>query len=188
MKTIYNGLYNPLRTSIIFGLLCAVGFIPVNTIMKSFFYYPLPFRLTIWICLGLYSILMVRWAGKKAGTLFFPLMLMFICIYMIPTNNLYLVLTLAVLSWIRSGLCFSGPLFKTIPAELVICFGSGFLAQSFSPDSAVKWAGVIWLFFLCQSVYFLFFENKTGLKNHVKQAADPFEHARKQAEKILSEI
>jgi len=180
--------FTPLRTSIIFGLLCAVGFIPVNTVMNSMFSYPLPFRLTIWLCLGLYSILLVRWAGKKAGALFFPLMLMFICIYMIPSNNLYLVLTLAVLSWIRSGLCFAGPLYKTIPAELVICFGSGFLAKSFSPGSLISWAGIIWLFFLCQSVYFVFFENNSGFKNHVKPAADSFEHARKQAEKILSEI
>jgi len=186
MKTIYS----PLRASIIFGLFCAIGFIPLNTIINSMFNYPLPFRLTIWICFVFYSFLLTRWAGKKAGALFFPLMLLFICIYMVGSNSLYLILTLMVLSWIRSGLCFSGPLFKTIPAELVICFGSGFLAQSFSPDSAIKWAGVIWLFFLCQSVYFLFFENKPDFKTHdfKNQAAEPFEHARKHAEKILSEI
>jgi len=184
MKTTYS----PLRTGIIFGLLCAIGFIPVNTVMSSIFSYPLPFRLTIWLCLSLYSILLTKWAGKKTGALFFPLMLMLICTYMVPSGRLYLILTLAVLSWIRSGLCFTGPLYKTIPAELVICFGSGFLAQSFSPDSSIKWAGVIWLFFLCQSVYFLFFENEFGLKSQVNESKDPFEHARKQAEKILSEI
>ncbi|QTA81609.1 Uncharacterized protein dnl_39480 [Desulfonema limicola] len=182
MKTI---TYSPLRTSVIFGLMCAIGFIPVNTVLGSMFSYPLPFRFTIWLCLCFYSLLLVKWADKKTGSLFFPLMLLFICIYMVPTGPLYLVLTLAVLSWIRSGLCFTGPLLKTIPAELVICFGSGFLAQSFSPNTSIKWAGVIWLFFLCQSVYFVFFGKEFDLKNNVKASSDTFEHARKQAEKML---
>lgn len=189
-----KAIYSPLRTSIVFGLFCAIGFIPVNTLISSFFSWPLPFRLTIWFYLCLYSVLLSRWAGKSIGGVFFPLLIMFASIFMIPSQNLYLIFSLAVLSWIRSGLCFSGPLYKIIPVEIVICFGTGFLARSFSPGSLLTWSGIIWLFFLCQSVYFLFFENE--LKNRAEMSpkispgipSDPFEHARKQAEKILSEV
>ncbi|MCP4111609.1 MAG: hypothetical protein GY749_39830 [Desulfobacteraceae bacterium] len=176
----------PVSATIIFGLVCGVCFIPFNMFLNYFVHWPVAFRLTIWIFLALYGILLARW--EKAGIIpvAFPLLLMLIFAFLGTSNAAFLFLALGVLSWIRSGICFPGTLHKMsgIGAELLICFGGGALVAYFSPHSRVSWAMGIWMFFLVQSLFFVFIGGHGETEN--KSQADPFEHAKTQAEKILS--
>jgi hypothetical protein len=91
-----------------------------------------------------------------------------------------------VLSWIRSGVCFKTSLPRTICLEAFICFGGGALVTYLSPLGSISWATGIWLFFLVQSMYFVF----AGVTNYNEEKikADAFDQAKRHAEKILTDI
>ena len=63
--------------------------------------------------------------------------------------------------------------------------GGGVLLACFTPHSTVTWAMAIWMFFLVQSLYFVFFR-EVGEAEQEKVELDSFEQAKGQAEKILS--
>jgi hypothetical protein len=115
----------------------------------------------------------------------FPLLTLFIFVFWGNTNSAFLLLSLGVLGWIRSGICFRSPFARTLSVELLVSIGGGALVAYFGPHSTFTWAMGIWLFFLVQSLYFVLIgdiESKEG-SIHV---ADPFEEAKNQAERILS--
>jgi hypothetical protein len=58
------------------------------------------------------------------------------------------------------------------------------LVGSFAPISLTNWAVAIWMFFLVQALYFVFFEDHHLSGQELRP--DTFEQAREQAEKILS--
>ena len=70
-------------------------------------------------------------------------------------------------------------------AELVISLGGGALVSFFVPGSGVTWALGIWMFFLIQTLYFVFFEASISIAIE-ESAIDPFERSRRMAEEILS--
>ncbi len=175
----------PMAGTIFFGLVCGICFIPMTMFLNYVVFWPVAFRLTLWTFLGLYGFLLARWENKSLFSIAFPLLLALIFVSW-GTSNAFLFLVLGILSWIRSGICFPGALQKVtgIGVELLVCFGGGVLVAYFSPHSRVSWAIGIWMFFLVQSLYFVFVGN-TG-ETQDKSATDPFEHARREAEKILS--
>ena len=115
----------------------------------------------------------------------FPLFLLLILVFWGDSNEAFLFLALGVLSWVRSGICFQGGLLKTFGAEAALCLGGGALVAHFTPHSMITWAMAIWMFFLMQSLYFVFFRETAETQAH-KVQLDPFEQARGQAERILS--
>lgn len=179
-----NTLHNPMRTTIVYGLLCGLMFVPITSGLRLFFHWPLAFSLAIWLYIAGYSLLLARWGGKGPATVVFPLLLLFGFLFLSRSTAAFFFLALGILSWIRSGICFEKPFFKTFFAELLVGAGGGILVAGFAPHSAIALALGIWLFFLIQSVYFVLFRDVGATEK--KLAPDPFEQARKQAETILS--
>ena len=175
-----------IRTTIVFGLLCALFFKPLQMILSGFLSWPMPFRITIWIYIFLYGLLLARWGRKNIAGAVFPALILLIFAFLNPSLNVFLLLSLCVLSWIRSGVCFPGSFVKTAGIEVLVCFGGGFLVNAFAPRTGLSWALAVWLFFLIQSLYFILTAKENQTISAPVAQADAFEHARKQAEKILS--
>ena len=175
----------PMFTTIIYGLLCGVSFIPLVMTMNYFLDWSIAFRLTIWILLAGYLLILTRWGKVNLVSTLFPLLLLLMLVFWGDTNSAFLFLALGVLSWLRSGVCFQGGLLKSIAAEIFLCLGGGALAGSFTPHSTITWALSIWLFFLVQSLYFVIFRNSVE-EQEERVELNPFERARGQAERILS--
>ncbi|MES0349735.1 MAG: hypothetical protein ABUK19_03365 [Desulfobacteria bacterium] len=174
----------PMPATILFGLIGGLFFIPISMVLGYIIYWPMVFRLAIWSYLGLYGVLLTRWGKVNAISIVFPLMVLLVFAFWGNSNSAFLLLALGILSWIRSGICFQRPLFKTLGAELFVCIGGGVLVAYFAPHSTLTWAMGIWMFFLMQSLYFVLVGEISGEEE--KLAVDPFEQARRQAEKILS--
>lgn len=173
----------PVRATVFFGLICSLSFIPLQVGLSYVFSWSKIFNLTIWMYLSGFGFLLTRWRGKNQPSIIFPLLLLFISVFMVSSNDAFLVLALGVFSWIRSGIYFPKPLHRALVAELGLTIGGAALVAWFTPHSNLTWALGILMFFLVQSLYFVIFENK-GIKD--KFAVDPFEEARSAAEKILS--
>ena len=90
---------------------------------------------------------------------------------------------MGVLSWIRSGICFTGTPLRALIAELVTVVGGAALVAFQVPSSTVGWAVGIWLFALVQSLYFFIIPGRDLRDVHT--SADPFEEARRELEKVL---
>ena len=174
----------PMITTILYGLMCGVTFIPVSIVLSYVIYWPEAFRFAVWSYVALYGLLLTRWGKGSSISIVFPLLTLFIFVFWGNSNSAFLLLSLGILSWIRSGICFRRPLAQMLSVELLICIGGGALVAYFAPHSALTWAMGIWLFFLVQSLYFVLAGNIMREENVVRM--DPFEEARSQAEQILS--
>jgi hypothetical protein len=171
-------------TTILYGFMCGVSFIPVSMVLSYVIYWPQAFRLAIWSYLALYGLLLVRWSKVNLISIVFPFLVLFLFVFWGNSNSAFLLLGLGILSWVRSGVCFQRPLAKMLAVELLTCIGGGTLVAYFAPHSTFSWAMGIWMFFLVQSLYFVF----TGAVGDEQETLllDPFEEAKRQAERILS--
>jgi hypothetical protein len=175
----------PMLTTILYGLLCGISFVPTVMVISSFLYWSTAFRLAIWLTLAGYLVVLTKWGRASLHSILFPLLLLLLLVFWGGTNGAFLLLALGVLSWVRSGICFQKGLLKALGAEFVLCLGGGALVAFFPPHSAVTWGLAVWMFFLVQSLYFVFFRD-LGEAVEDRVELDPFELARTQAERILS--
>ncbi|MBU0730952.1 MAG: hypothetical protein KKE17_15180 [Proteobacteria bacterium] len=174
----------PVRTTIIYGLLCGLIFVPLTFSLSPVLYWSKTFNLTIWIFLAGYSIILCRWREKGLSAIFFPLALLFAALLWGLPFSAFLFLSLGILSWIRSGICFEKPFFRMFVAELLVCLGGATLVAGFSPHSSLSLAMGIFLFALIQSLFFVVFAKAE--KNAAEIQIDPFDAAIRKGTKIIS--
>ena len=175
----------PLFTTIIYGLLAGICFIPTVMVISNLVQWTTAFRLAIWLVLAGYLVILTRWGRVSLLSVVFPLLLLLLLVFWGNTNSAFLLLALGVLSWVRSGICFQGGLLKTVATEAALCLGTGALAVFVTPHSTITWGVLVWMFFLVQSVYFVVFAD-FGEEPDEQLEIDPFHQARNRAERILS--
>lgn len=181
----------PVRTTIFYGLMAAALFIPLGMIFKYFVFWPTAFRMLIWTAAAGYGLLLSHWGRTRPAGVILPLLLLLSFIFVpqlrrIPTEG-FLLLTAGVLAWVRSGVCFSGPLKRILGAEALVTLAGAGLISYLAPTTMASMALGLWLFFLVQSLYFII----TGIGVSGRESGpgiDPFERARRQAEKLLSSL
>jgi hypothetical protein len=172
-------------TTVVYGLLCGVAFIPVVAALSQFLPWPAPFRFTIWLYLAGYLVLLTRWKRVTLSSILLPLLLLLCIALWGESTAVFGLLSLGILSWVRSGNCFQEGVLKTFSAEAALCLGGAALVVSFSPLSMTTWAVGVWMFFLVQSLYFLVFSDISTTEKG-KSERDSFEQTKIKAEKILS--
>lgn len=178
---------HPIRTTLFFGLICGLSVIPFNFVLSYLVPGSRPMYLTLWLSVAGYSLLLSRWRKKPMLSNGFPLLLLLVLSFLVYSLAAYYLLSLVVLSWIRSGICFPNPNGRKLIAELLLCVLGGIPAVAFTPATASAWVPGIWMFFLIQALYFAIFEIKTIIPED-RYRADPFERAERQAETILSDL
>ena len=177
-------LKHPIRNTIIYGLFCGLSFIPLSLGMNVFAPWSRAIGLTFWLFLAGYALLLNLWDKKYQITTVFPLLLLLPVIFLTDSMVLFFILALIVTGWIRSGICYQKTGIMGIAMELLLCFSGGLLVLTFTPASVYAWALGVWMFFLVQALYFVFFEPDVNRQFYA--GMDSFEKASKQAETILS--
>lgn len=175
----------PIRTTIFFGLICGLMFIPIRIFFETTSLWPLFFRLTIFACLAAYSLILASWGNKRRIAVLFPLLFLFLFIFCENSNAAFLLLSIGMLSWIRSGICFQKAFARSLGVEILFSIGGGALVAYFNPHSTLTWALGIWMFFLIQSLYFTVMTDRE--EDDVAQVIDAFEQARMRAEGLLKD-
>lgn len=177
-----KGPRKPVRTTIATGLAFGLLFLPVSTALNFFLPWTGAFRLTLWFFMAVYSFMLCRWAGARLTACGFPLAILLTAAFWLNSGHDFLFLSVLVLGWVRSGVCFRKALWKAVGAEVLVGLGGAALVACVFPHSVVAWALGVWMFFLVQSLYFVL----TGDAEDAEVELDPFEKARRQAEEILS--
>ena len=173
----------PVRTTIFYGLICSLVFMPLGLVFERTAFWPVFFRLAIFVCLAAYAFILANWTRKGLISIIFPLLFLFLFIFQQISTAIFLLLCLGMLSWIRGGICFQKAFSKSLGGEILFSIGGGALVAFFSPYSVLTWALGIWMFFLIQSLYFIVMTDIGADDEHIN--ADAFEEARARAAGIL---
>lgn len=177
---------SPVRTTLVYGLICALVAMPVTRGLAAHVGGSIAFKLVLWTILSGYSLLLARWSGRHPAGLLFPLILLLGTAVWPGIGSVFFFLGWGVLSWLRSGICFSGFPLRAMIAETLTAGGGAALVALLGPANAVTWAISIWLFFLVQALYF-FIVPPPRSKTADRQDADPFDRARRAARRILED-
>jgi len=180
-------LQRPVLTTILFGLVCGLSFIPLNLLFTSMFFRPNAICLTLWLFTAGYALLLCRWSQRKLMSVSYPLLFLFFTVLLVQSPGVFFFQALLILSWIRSGICFQDHSGIKFGVEMLLCGGAGALMAALTPAAASAWALDTWMFFLLQALYFAIFDSKSPRpQNEDELKIDPFEQASRRAEDILS--
>jgi len=175
----------PIRSTIIWGLIGGLLYIPLCVALSRLMLWPVCFQVSLWLLLAGYGVLLSRWAPDSLRSISLPLLLLFIAAFFIRSTSAFLFISLVMLSWIRSGICFKEkPFLKRFGAEIGLGLATGLLVSGSVPAAAIAGALGIWLFFLIQALYFVLFDYRSDPEASIE--VDPFEKAKMAAQKILS--
>jgi hypothetical protein len=181
-----KNIKHPIRKTIIYGLLCGLSFVPLVLTLGTVITWSSSFCLALWLFISGYAILLSRWSNTALISIVFPLLLLVPTIFLVNSSVLFFLLALTVISWVRSGICFQKPGAIRLALELLVCILGGILVVVFTPGSMLAWALGVWMFFLIQTLYFVFFEPADN-QQEGSSRLDAFERASRYADRILSD-
>ena len=174
----------PIRTTLLVGGLGALGWIMGDRVLGWYWAaHPLVRFSLIWLLTAGYALLLVRWCRRPLTAVIFPLTVLGLWAWQGPTTGSALVMALATLSWVRSGICLPVRAHHALMREALFCGGGGVLVATLVSDRALSWALGIWLFFLAPAMFLVVFD--TGMVPPAETQTDPFERARRRAEHLL---
>jgi hypothetical protein len=140
------------------------------------------FRLALTFCLLVYSLLLIRWSGRRSLLFILPVLGLGLLAYLLPSTWSFVVLALLGLGWIRSGVCFPRRWPWAIGSEILLGGGGALLVGAFAPQSGLAWSLAVWMFGLVQALFFLLPQPS---RDSGSARRDRFEHARRAAEQII---
>lgn len=173
----------PIRTTLIFGLLSALSVIPLTSV-PVYWGWSISCKLFWWTNLTLYSVLLCRWSRTRPVAILFPLLLLLGMAIWPYSHNGFILIALAVFSWIRSGICFNTVPLRAVIAEIVTLAGGVGFVLFWWPDSSLALSLAIWLFFLVQTLYFYIIPTAAA-NDPTSVSSDAFEQARREMERLL---
>ena len=183
-----KNLRHPLLATVLYGFGSGLALISLSLVFGA-----LPFRfdairLMLWLSAAGYSVLLCRWSGNRLKSIIFPLLFLGLAIYLVPSRSSNFLLTLAGMSWIRSGICFAQIGGIKIGIELLLCLIGAGMVGMFSPATPLSWALAVWLLFLLQAAYVVMTnDSPAASKGEFERPSDPFEQSSRQAMAILAQ-
>jgi hypothetical protein len=174
----------PIKLTIIWGLIGGLIYIPLCIGFSLFVRWPQCLQLTFWSLLVGYAVFLTHWSAVGLRSMGLPLLLLFVSAIVMQSMHFFLFSALAVLSWIRSGICFSKkPFVKRLGTEIILGSAIALPVAGAMPRLTAAWALGVLMFFLIQALYFVVLE--PDFEPEPKIEVDAFEKARLAAENIL---
>ncbi len=177
---------SPITATVIFGagaaLLAAVALsLPLRLSPR-----PTALNAMLFLCLAAYAALLARLSAKPIRTLCAPLLMLAAVLPVAASVGGFVVPAAAGLAWVRSGICFPGPIVRRLAAEaLFLAAGLG-LCAALRPPGVTGWALGLWLFFLVQALYFVIID-AVPIARSEPPGQDPRQTAHRRAQALLRE-
>jgi len=177
---------SPAVTTVIFAaaaatLLAVVTILPLRPIPRT-----TATNAAIFLCLAAYSAFLARSSGRSLRALFAPLFMLAAVLAVAGSVTGFVVPAAAGLSWIRSGICFSGSMPRRVCAEAIACPAGLALVWLLQPPGPYGLPLGMWMFGLIQALYFVVVgAERTGVPE--KQGQDRMAQAHRRAGALLRE-
>ena len=101
-------LRKPVRTTILYGIVCGLTFIPSVLLLDTVLPRALAIQFTVLLDLLFYGLILCRWGGRSALEVLFPLSLLAVFGLFGSSHPVFLALALIVFAWMRSGINATG--------------------------------------------------------------------------------
>lgn len=138
------------------------------------------------LCLAAYAAMLARLSGKPLRAVSAPLLILAALLPVADSVGGFVVPAAAGLAWIRSGVCFPGPLGRRFAAEALTAGAGLFLCAALRPPGPAGWALALWMFFLVQALYFAFVDTAPGSGTE-PAGQEPRAALRRRAQALLRE-
>ncbi|MBF0102090.1 MAG: hypothetical protein HQK77_14400 [Desulfobacterales bacterium] len=179
-----NLFHHPIRMTLFMGLVFAILFIPFIVIVGQLLNIKYAIQATLWCYTTLYVLYLTKYLQLRIHLIVFPLFFAGIMIISNLTFNQYILLLAGMIGWIRSGLSKQK---HRIIVEIIIFSVTGVWFSQVVAGHRMMWCLNIWMFFLIQSLYFVFDDAKSSDQFKVEAGQlDPFIKLQKQMEEIIS--
>ena len=173
----------PVRTTIVLGAVGALFVMVAGWMTGPYGIGPhMAFGL-VWIITAAYAMALARWSDRSLPAVIFPLLVLGAVGMALPRSVTAYGLVPALLSWIRSGICFPRSVLPSILRELVLSGGGALMVAFWAPPNPFAWAMSIWLFGLVQALFFILFEPRPS--SPAAPAPDPFDMAQRRIDELL---
>jgi hypothetical protein len=185
-KKTLNKIISPVIVTVIFAaaaaaLLAAVAGLPLRSALR-----PVAANAAILLCLAAYSAYLARSSGRGLQVLFAPLFMLFAVLAVAGSVTAFAVPAAAGLAWVRSGICFPGPMPRRLCAEAFTGAAGLGLVWLLLPPGPYGGSTGIWLFGLVQALYFVTVDiERAGLPD--EKGPDGISRAHRRAEALLRE-
>jgi hypothetical protein len=143
--------------SVAFAALAAGAVVPVARAAALFAPGPRALNLALFLCLAGYVLLIARLSGSGRRGLLAPLAILAAVLATAETTAGFVAPAAVALAWVRSGVCFPGPVWARLPAEILLVPVAIAGIAALKPPGPAGWALAVWLFFLIQAPYPLCF-------------------------------
>ncbi|MGD9330504.1 MAG: hypothetical protein PVJ53_04280 [Desulfobacterales bacterium] len=178
-----NRDHRPVRTTIIIGGAGTLAYMIAYWGLRWHWAWPAIASAIIWLTMATYAVALARWSGRGPVAIVFPLLVLGAIGMDLSPSGWTLILALAMLSWIRSGICYPGPVLRSLLREFILCGGPGLIILLWGPSTSLSWALGIWFFSLVQALFFILFEAETPSRD--EPLPDSFERAARRIESLL---
>jgi hypothetical protein len=178
---------NPVRTTIVYALAGGFLIVPAAMVLSPYLQWSTAFKLSLWADLAIYAVLLARWSHTPMLGVLFPLALLLGTALWPHTYAGFFFLSVGVLCWIRSGICYKGAPLRTLAAEVITVLGGCSLVMLFGGQTTLSWAIAICLFSLVQALYFFIAPRHRTTADQSRDDGDPFDRAVEEARKVLEE-
>jgi len=88
----------PFRTTVIFGGICGLLYIPVDLVFGPVFFWPMLFRTTVFCCIAGSAVLLARWGNRSLLSILFPLLFLSVMLFSKGPISAFLLTALGLLS------------------------------------------------------------------------------------------
>jgi len=172
------------RSTIILGGLGALAWFLAASTLAWHRYWPWAAFGIVWLMTAVYALMLVRWSGRRFAAVLFPIMVLALSGVVMPRSVLASGMAIAILGWIRSGVCFPQTVGQSVGRELVLGAGGGMAILWWGPSTPLSGALCLWLFSLVQALFFILFESEVVF-TPAGSAPDPFDRAARRVEDLL---
>lgn len=147
----------PVAASVAFAAFAAALFVPLARVAAVFAPWALPSNLGLFLLLVGYVLLIARLSGAGLHRLAPTLAVLAAILPTAGSTAGFAAPAVVALAWVRSGICFRGPFRPRLAAEAVLGPAAILAIAALKPPGPVGWTLAVWLFFLVQASYLLFF-------------------------------
>jgi hypothetical protein len=145
---------SPITATAIFGGVAAVLAAGAIGLPLQVVSWPARLNAALFMCLAAYAAVLARLSATPGRRLAAPLLLLAAVLVGAASVTGFVMPAAAGLAWIRSGICFPGPVLRRVAVELLTAAGGLALCALLRPPGVAGWALGVWLFFLVQALYF----------------------------------
>ena len=177
---------SPITATLIFAVLAALLVAAVTSLPLVLISRSSALNAAMFLCLAAYAALLCRLSGKGLRVLFAPFLILSAVLAVAGSVAGFVVPAAAGLAWIRSGICFSGPIARRVVAETLTGAAGLLLCAVLQPPGLTGRVLGLWMFFLIQALYFVIIDTESGPRGESADR-DPRQTVRGRVQALLRE-